>query len=165
LELPGESAFAALTDEEMLGKWADIMDELQRRDVTRSANSPVADWAEQLVSRRLGLKLVKQAMAGYDALDGADLRVQIKGRRITKRKRSMQLGTMRGLDKGGFDYLVAVVFGERMELRQMWKLPIELVREHARFQEHVNGHRLMLQGALLRDPRAVDLLKNERLAA
>lgn len=164
MELDGESAFTGLTDEQVLGKWADAMSELQRRDIIRSANSPVADWAEQLASRRLGLKLVKQAMAAYDAVDGNDLKVQIKGRRITKQNPSTQLGTMRGLEKGGFDYLVAVVFGERMQLRAMWKLPIELVRDHARFQKHVNGHRLMLQGALLKDPRAINLLPDEERA-
>ncbi len=161
--LTGGEAFDGLSDEQMLAKWADVMRELRRRHVTRSENSPVADWAEKVAARQLGLELVGKSMTAYDGIDTGKLRVQIKGRRITKENPSRQLGAIRDLDKGGFDYLVAVIFGEGMDVREMWKLPIDLVREHARFRKHVNAHILMLQGAVLKDPRAVNLLLQERL--
>ena len=44
-----------LTNEEVFGLWADALKELRRRGVTRSANSPVADYGELLVAQRLSL--------------------------------------------------------------------------------------------------------------
>jgi hypothetical protein len=128
--------------------------ELRRRGIIRSANGPVADWAEAIAVRRLGLTLAGKSTAAYDALDSAGRRYQVKGRRITAENPSRQLGGIRNLEMGGFDYLIAVIFGEALEVREMWRLPIALVREHAKFRKHVNAHVLMLQGALLKDPRA-----------
>lgn len=163
--MTNDNAFDALTDEQVLATWADVMRELRRRHIIRSANGPVADWAELVAERRLGLKLMGKAQRGYDALDPAGLQVQIKGRRITPENPSRQLGAIRGLDTGGFDYLVAVIFGEALEVREMWKLPIDLVRKHAKFRQYVNAHILMLQGAVLKDPRAVNLLERDHMAA
>lgn len=146
-----------LTDSEVLGIWSDAMAELKRRGVIRSSNSPVADYAERLVAERLGLALVGQSMAAYDAVGSDGTRYQIKARRLPSNRFDRPLGAIRNLDQGGFDFLVIVLLGERFEMKGMWQLPIDLVREHARFRKHVNAHILRPSAAVLGDPRAIQL--------
>lgn len=72
-----------------------IIDELKRREVVRTKNNPLGDYTEWLVSKALELKLSSNSSAGYDALDKNDLRIQIKGRRITPENESRQLSAIR----------------------------------------------------------------------
>jgi hypothetical protein len=151
---------ADLSDTELLGLWAAVMEELRRRGVVRSSNNPVADYAERLVADRLGLELAANSTAGYDAVGSGPggARYQIKARRLTGNHGSRQLSAIRNLDGDGFDYLVAALFDAGFNLAELWKLPIALVREHATYRAHVNAHVLHVRGAVLADPRA------ERLA-
>ncbi len=55
---------AQLSDANLLALWADVMAELKSRDVIRSANNPVADYAERLVADRLGLALAPPSTPG-----------------------------------------------------------------------------------------------------
>lgn len=68
-----------LGDRQLIVLWADVMAELNVRGLIRSANNPVADYAERVVAERLGLTLAGQSAPGYDATDAAGLRYQIKG--------------------------------------------------------------------------------------
>jgi len=67
-ELDGRS------DEELLVSWADIMSELSRRGLIRTANNPVADYAEHLVAKLLGLSLEGNSKASYDAVGSDGIR-------------------------------------------------------------------------------------------
>ena len=80
-----------LTNEEVLRLWATVMGELRRRRVIRSANNPVADYAETLVAERLGLQLVGNSTASYDAVAQDGTRYQIKARRLHDETSSRQL--------------------------------------------------------------------------
>ncbi len=148
---------AAQTDADLLALWASIMDELRSRGVIRSSNNPIADYGERLVAERLGLELVNASTAGYDAVAPDGTRYQIKSRRLVAGTSSRQLGALRNLDQDCFDHLVVVLLGPRFELHELWRLPIDLVREHAVYRSHVNAHVLHARGAVLDDPRAVRL--------
>jgi hypothetical protein len=71
----------AMSHQELFTLFADIGVELRERGLCRSGNSPVADLAEVLVARALGLELATNSTAGYDAKDEAGTRYQIKARR------------------------------------------------------------------------------------
>jgi hypothetical protein len=86
-----------VTDEVWKAFHVEILDELRSRKVVRTSNSPVGDYAEWLVARRMGLKLMTSSMAGYDAFDDQGIRYQIKCRRITRKKKAFQLGAIRNL--------------------------------------------------------------------
>jgi hypothetical protein len=148
----------SLTNAELFELWADALKELRRRGISRSANSPVADYGELVAAQRLGLELAGNSAAAYDAVNPIDgTRYQVKARRMKLGEKGPQLSAIRNLDQGGFDYLVVVLFEEDLVLRGMWKLPIEVVREHAVYRSHVNAHILHARDAVLTDQRVEQL--------
>lgn len=142
---------------DLLVLWSRVMDELRERGVIRSGNNPVGDDAEWLVAERLGLGLVANSTAGYDAIGPDGTRYQIKARRLVDPTTSRRLSALRNLDQDRFDHLLVVLVGPTFEILELWRLPIDLVREHATYRRHVNAHVLHADGAVLRDPRAVRL--------
>ena len=130
----------SLTTPQLLQYYAQILDVLRNRDVIRTANNPVGDYAEWIVSKKLGLTLVANSKAGYDAVDSSGMKFQIKGRRITKHNPSKQLGAIRNLQNRDFDFLIAVLFSEQFEVMQVVKIPHEIIDKYARFSDHVHAH-------------------------
>ncbi|WP_246763593.1 hypothetical protein [Rhizobium sp. 007] len=78
--------FEGKTTAELLTMHAAIMEELRGRNVLRSANNPTGDLAEYLFCAAFGWQQAANSVKGYDALDGAGIRYQVKGRRIHQRK-------------------------------------------------------------------------------
>jgi hypothetical protein len=142
---------------ELLKLYASTIEELRKREVVRTANNPVGDYAEWLVSTALGLKLVENSAAGYDAISSEGVRVQIKGRRLTANNSSRQLSVIRNLEANGFDELVAVMFDEHFEIVEAVSIPHAVVAEYSVYRAHVNGHILHARGKLLTDPRVRSL--------
>lgn len=132
--------FSSASNLELLGLYSELMEEFRRRDIIRTSNNPVADYAEKVAVERLSLKQVGKEEKGFDAVDTQGYRYQIKGRRITKHNSSRQLSVIRNLNERLFDYLIAVIFDEFFEIKEMWKIPYEFVKEHSRLSEHQNGH-------------------------
>ena len=62
---------------------AKIVEELRRRDILQSENTPAGDLAEYLFCKALGWQRAAKVQKGYDATDSKGKRYQIKGRRIT----------------------------------------------------------------------------------
>ncbi len=142
-----------VSDAELARLWAEVMIELRARDLVRSANNPVADFAERIAADHLGLTLVDNKSAkGYDAVDSAGRRYQIKGRRITPQNQSRQLSAIRDLADRQFDFLVAVIFDQWLQLIELWKIPHHLVEPHARYSNHVRAHLLNAKGPILAHP-------------
>ena len=72
-----------LTPLELLRAHGAILDELRRREIVRSTNSPISDYAEVLFCRAFGWTREGNSAAGFDATDVAGQRYQIKARRMT----------------------------------------------------------------------------------
>ena len=73
----------------LMNQYAAVLITLNERGVIRTYNSPVGDFAEWLVSQKLGLRLEKNSARGLDATGSDGLRYQIKsGRLIRSRTRS-----------------------------------------------------------------------------
>ena len=130
---------------ELLSAHCAILDELRKRDIVRSKNNPTGDYAEWLVSTKLGLRLENKSAKGWDAIDANGVRSQIKGRRVTPDNPSTQLSVIRDLDSKDFDILIAVVFDEAWCVRSAAKIPHDVVSKLATFRKHVNGHVMHLR--------------------
>ena len=142
---------------DLLRGFAAIINELDRRGISRTKNNPVADYTEWLVSRRLNLDLEGNSRSGYDALDRAGARYEIKGRRTSHGNRAVQLSAIRNLDSRHFEYLVAVVYNADFSIQYAAKIPIEVVKESASYRKHVNAHILTLRPTIMDDPRVEDI--------
>jgi len=153
-----------LQTQELLKLQAAAIEELRSRGIVRTANNPVGDYAEWLVSKALGLQLVGNSAAGYDAVSPSGVKVQIKGRRVTAKNPSRQLSAVRNLDNHDFDELVAVIFNEAFEIVEAVSIPHKVVGEYAVYRKHVNAHILHVRGRLLEDSR-VKSLRSELNAA
>lgn len=148
---------AEITTRGLLKLFAGVLDELRRREVVRSANNPVGDYTEHLVAERLGLTLGGNSSAGYDAVDAAGHRYQIKGRRVTTKNGSTQLSALRNLAGCPFDSLIAVIYHSDFTVAYAAKIPHDVVVELARYRAHTNSHCLMMPRRILADPRVTDL--------
>lgn len=151
------------SDRDLFSIWVSTMEELRRRNILRSDNTPTGDYAEWLVSQALGLSLQRNAQAGYDAVDSAGIRYQIKARRLATAKTSRQLSALRRLHDDPFDFLIAVLFGPTFEVVECWQIPIEVVKEYAVYRSHVNAHLLYARDPMLLDKRITRLVAIENL--
>lgn len=148
-----------LKDKDLLRLYNDLMEELRERQLVRSSNNPVSDYAEKIVADLMSLTLQRGSNKGYDALDEkTGLRYQIKGRRLTKHNSSKQLGVIRNLDQSLFDYLIAVIFNNYCEPVEIWQIPREIIPKYSKYSEHQNGHILLVQGDLLLDNRVTKVM-------
>lgn len=142
----------------LLQQHASIISKLRKLGVVRSNNMPIADYAEYLVTERLGLKLSASSNKSVDAIDPrTGLTYQIKARRITSTSGRRQLGVMRSLD---FDYLVAILFDESFDVAEAYMIPSKLIAHHAKFSKHQNGHILQLRGDILSSEGVKDITTN-----
>jgi hypothetical protein len=142
---------------ELLRQHALILNELGRRKILRGGNNPVGDLAEWLATKALNLKLADNSTRGYDALDAAGKRYQIKGRRVTSGKPSRQLSSIRDIKHQQFDFLVGIIFGEFFEVERACLMPYEVVSRRTRRDRHVRGDRLVLRDGLWNEPGVRDI--------
>lgn len=159
---------ATSTTSELLALYGGILSQLRERGIVRSENSPVGDYAEHLAARAFGLTLVNNSAIGYDGVDGAGVRYQIKGRRITKWNPSRQLSAIRGLEPGlgdPFDVLAGILFDGDFIVTRAALIPISVVRLRTNRQDHVNAWRLMLTDSVWLLAGVEDVTEKVRVAA
>lgn len=149
--------FTSLTTTELLATHSAVLNELQHRNVIRSKNNPTGDYAEWLVSTKLGFTLESNSAKGFDATDLQGRRYQIKGRRVTPENKSTQLGVIRNLDGKDFDFLVGVIFDETWQVCYAAKIPYQTVHLLATFRPHINGHIMHLRATIFDMPDVEDI--------
>lgn len=143
--------------EHLLRLFAATLEELRRRQLVRSGNNPVADYAEKIAAHALGWDLIRKSGAGHDGEDADGGRFQIKSRRVTTHNASRQLSCLRNMDSKPFDYLVGIVFDAEFNIHRACVIPLSVVRTRARFSKHVNGHILHLHDELWSIPGVRDV--------
>ncbi len=146
-----------LTTPQLLEYYSRILEELRQRKIIRTSNSPIGDYAEWLIANQLGLTLAINSTSGYDAKDSSGLKFQIKCRRLTLHNKSRQLSAIRNLKNKDFDYLIAVLFNDQIQVLQVLKIPHEIIEKYARYSQHVNAHILTLRDSIISDPMVEDL--------
>src|SRR3990172_5027999 len=114
---------------ELLRLYANVLRELQRRQIIRSKNNPVADYAEYLVGKALRLRTVTKSTKGYDLVGTDGTRYEVKARRLTPDNESRQLSFIRGLKERHFAYLAGVLFEEDFSVLRACLIPIEIVED------------------------------------
>jgi len=145
---------------ELMNMYANILTELHKQKVVRTYNSPVGDYAEWLVSKKLGLKLEQNSEKGYDAHDpNSDVRYQIKSRweRGYPSIQSRELNVIRNYDENKFNYLIIVIFDEHFGVKEAYILPYAIIKLYARYNKHQNGYVLIAMGQVLMDERVINI--------
>lgn len=142
------SELAQMTSPELLVLHSAISDELRRRGIVRSSNNPVGDLAEYMFCKAFGWEQAANSARDADAIDAEGHLYQIKGRRLTARNNSRQLGAMRNLPACGFHTLAAILFNEKYEVHKAALIPHSTVLETAVHVEHTNSWKFMLKDAI-----------------
>jgi hypothetical protein len=146
-----------MNDDELARAWARCVRMLRVRNLVRTANTPVGDYAERACCDRFGLERKGFSEKSVDAVDAKGVRYQIKGRRLTPENPSRQLGAIRDIEQRPFDVLLAVFFNEDLDLQEIWSIPYEVVKE-ASFVARTNSTRFVLTKKRRDDPRIRQLV-------
>ncbi|WP_292696390.1 hypothetical protein [Mesorhizobium sp.] len=152
---PGIIQAAGVTD--LLILHSQIMDELRDREIVRTGNAPLGDYAELLFATAFGWSLESNSSSGHDATDAAGIRYQIKSRRITRRNASRQLSAIRRLPDNTFDVLAAVLFNESYRVTKAILIPHEVIVRRAKRVEHTNSWRFLLDDRVWAEEGARDV--------
>lgn len=157
--------FSEMSSLQLLESHTAIVDELQRREVIRSANNPAGDYAEYLFCRAFNWEQAANSVKSYDAIEtSTGSRYQIKSRRLTKKNASRQLSAMRGLDNDCFDFLAGVLFRHDFGVIRAAIIPHENVLRAAKYGEHTNSWRYFLRDAVWEEDGVIDVTDNIRAA-
>jgi hypothetical protein len=135
----------------------DILVELRRRAVVRSANNPTGDYGELLFSRAFGWTLNGNSSADADAVDAEGLRYQIKCRRLATPQGSRQLGFIRRLPDRPFDRLAAVLLDNRFRVIRAAIIPYEVVEPRAAYVDSVRAWKFILRDSVWELPEVADV--------
>lgn len=133
-----------LSSAELLELHARLGDELRTRGVVRTGNNPVGDLAEGLFCKAFGWQQAGNSNRSIDAIGDNGIRVQIKGRRITRHNASRQLSAIRDLEGAHFDLLAAVLFAEDYQIHRAALIPRETVALRAKYVTHTNSYKFIL---------------------
>lgn len=125
----------------------------------------MADYAERLAAKALGLELMTRSTTGFDAKDSKGVRFEVKSRRPTLENRSTKVSFLRGLNEDHFDFLVGILFEEDFSVRRACLMPIRVVREVATFRDYVNAWDFHLRDAVWEIPGVEDITEKVRVAA
>jgi hypothetical protein len=151
MALPKKVAPDALTDlstGELLALSRGILAELRQRGVIRSGNAPAGDYAELLVQQAAGGQLASNSQRSWDVETPTGEHLQVKARVVPNPNTAgqRQLSVFRSWD---FDAAVIVLFDDEFRVWRAARLPVEVVKEVARFAGHVSGYRVMATDTLL----------------
>ncbi len=135
----------------------DVLSELRRRNIVRSANNPTGDYGELLFSRAFGWTLNGNSSADADAVDAEGLRYQIKCRRLATPQGSRQLGFIRRLPDRPFDRLAAVLLDNRFRVIRAAIIPYEVVQPGAAYVDSVKAWKFMLRDSVWELPDVADV--------
>jgi hypothetical protein len=151
-----------LSSKELLTLHAKVAEELRERGVTRTANNPTGDLAEYLFCKAFAWTRAGNSHPNIDAVGNDGLRIQIKGRRMTK-NRSRQLGAIRSLEGEHFDVLAGVLFDQTYSVLRAALVPYPIVKLRAIYIAHTNSHKFILHDDVWRADGVRDV--TEALAA
>jgi hypothetical protein len=133
------------TVDELLKAYGSILDELRRREIVRSSNSPLSDYAELLFCKAFGWKRENNSASGHDATDEHGVRYQIKARRLTRYNSSRQMSAIRNLDKTPFDQLAGLLVDDGFQVLRAAIVPVTLVRQRSVHVVHTNSWKFLLR--------------------
>ncbi|MCH7642408.1 MAG: hypothetical protein IIC30_03925 [Chloroflexi bacterium] len=147
---------------DLLRTYGSVLEELHKRKIAKTRNSPVEGYAEWLVCRALSLTQMPNSNKGYDAVSEHDERYQIKARRVVKGGGTWRLSQIRNIEEIEFDYLVAVRFDADFSVREAIQVPHETVRQNSRHYGHTNAAVVVVNDGLRNGEGAEDITETIR---
>ena len=128
---------------ELLREYANILETLKERGVVKTRNSPVGDYTEWLVAKAFRVERETPSKPGYDLkVDGE--KYQIKGRWLRQDRSNRQLSIIRNLHKNQFHFLIRVLFDDKFNVKEAYKIPHSIIDKYAAHSSYQNGHILHL---------------------
>lgn len=116
---------------DLIRAYALSLEGLRARGVIRSTKV-LADYAEWLAAQALDLTLVPSGSnKGYDALDAAGTRYQIKARRLVLPYVEPNIVGLHNLDDRPFDVLLGILLDEDYVVTRAVIVPLAVVRQRA----------------------------------
>lgn len=149
---------------DLLDDYSRIIIELCDRGVLRSVNNPVADYAEYLASKALGLTRAPLSTKGYDAIDQNGKRYEIKSRRLTRKSKPTRFSAIRKLEEDHFDFLIAILFNENFTVNKAVIFSKDFVIKKSFWQKHVNAYILPIDDELWNSKSGKDILSEIKKA-
>lgn len=148
------------TEVELLVTYETILDELVRRQVSRTRDAPVGQYAEWLAAKRLGGELAANSVKSYDLTCDEFGKVQVKARLVRDGSTAgqLQLSPFRSFD---FDHALIMIFDPLYRVTSATILPVKVVMAAGRESIHVRARVVTATKALL--ARGVDI--TERFAS
>ncbi|MBT2504238.1 hypothetical protein [Curtobacterium sp. ISL-83] len=135
---------ADLSVRELLASYVAILDELERRNLVRTRNSPLGDLAESLAVRAYGGTLAPNSEKSYDLIASDGRRIQVKARTVQSNdKRSQNFSAVRSWD---FHAALFLLFdAETYDLRWARELDREETCSIGRRVEHTNSSAVLVR--------------------
>lgn len=154
----------SLSARQLLTMYGEIINELVRRSVIRTRNSPVGDYAETLLARALGGTLAPNSTKSWDLTTPDGERIQVKARVVGPETRpSAKFSAFRSFD---FDWCVFVLLDQTTyEVVSAMSVPSEAIETAARFSKHIAGSSIRIGTNLRAMAGAKDLTTEVRSAA
>jgi hypothetical protein len=149
----------------LLKAYGSILDELRRREIVRSSNNPLSDYAELLFCKTLGWNRENNSASGHDATDELGNRYQIKARRLTRYNSSRQMSAIRNLDKTPFDQLAGLLVDDGFQVLRAAIVPVTVIRERSVHVAHTNSWKFLLRDDVWAMPGVRDVTAEVRAAA
>jgi hypothetical protein len=152
-----EPDLSTFSDSGLFSLYRAILSELKSRDVIRTENAPVGDYAEYLVATALGGHLAPNAEKSWDVLGNDGEKLQVKARVVAEPARpgQLQLSPFRSF---GFDSAVIVLLSATgYAVSRASKVPRHVVETFAIHRKHVNGKVLFARPDIMGHPDATDL--------
>lgn len=159
------TSFDRLSVQQLLQAYGAVLDELRRREVVRSLNSPISDYAEILFCKAFGWTREGNSASGHDATDERGVRYQIKARRLTQHSTSRQMSAIRNLDRDPFDYLAGLLVDDAFNVLRAAVIPVAVVRQRSAHVVHTNSWRFLLRDDVWAEPGVRDVTADIRSAA
>ncbi|MBY0419735.1 MAG: hypothetical protein K2W88_16915 [Pararheinheimera sp.] len=116
-------------------------------------NNIVGEYAEFIVNRYYGGKLLNASKASADIVTPDGKKYQVKSRKI-KKGTTTQLNVIRSWD---FDFLVVILFDSQGVIKKALEIPVSVAKEFGVPNEHQNGWVITTTQMLICDSRNKDL--------
>lgn len=143
---PTDASLETLDAAALLRLHARLGETLRERGIVRTSNNPTGDYGEYLFSKAFGWELARNSKASIDAMDSDGTTYQIKSRRLTTGfHKSRQLGGIRNLTEGRFDFLAVVLFDRNYAVDGAFIMPHALLSGISRFSRHTNASIIRLK--------------------
>jgi hypothetical protein len=149
---------ATLSVRQLLASYVAILDELLRRGLVRTRNSPLGDLAESLAVRAYGGSLAPNSEKSYDLVAAGGRRIQVKARTVrADDKRTQNFSAVRSWD---FDAALFLLFdAATYDLVWARELDRDETQSLGRRVEHTNSSAVLVRDVAHAGADVTDLVR------